>query len=473
VADSSRYDAVVVGAGPNGLAAAITIARTGRRVLVLEAAAEPGGGMRSEALTEPGYVHDVCSTIHAFGAVSPFLRSLGLEAHGLEWCEPEVAVAHPLDDGPPGVAVRSVRETADALGSPAYARLLGPVAARWDDLAVDVLKPLVHVPRHPVTLARFGVPALLPASLVGGRLGTDRAAALFAGCAAHAILPLERPLTSSFGIMLLASAHAGGWPVARGGSRAIADAMVAILGELGGEVRCGVHVRSMADIPPARAVLFDLAPRQVADIASDRLPARWRERAWRYRHGPGAFKIDYALDEPVPWRDDVCRRAGTVHLGGTIDEVRRSEREVAGGRHPERPFVLVAQASVADPTRAPEGKQTLWAYCHVPNGSTVDMTAAIERQIERFAPGFRDVVRARHTMNSRELEAHDPAYVGGDIAGGSHDGLQLLARPFLGRPYRTPDPSLFLCSASTPPGGGVHGMCGENAAEVALRTALR
>ncbi|HEX7095215.1 MAG TPA: NAD(P)/FAD-dependent oxidoreductase [Acidimicrobiales bacterium] len=467
------FDAVVVGAGPNGLAAAITLARAGRSVCVLEANERVGGGSRSAELTEPGFVHDVCSAIHAFGAVTPFFATSPLREHGLEWVVPEIAVAHPLGGDRAAYAVRSVRETADVVGSPRYESLMRPIVERWDDLTPQVLGPLVRVPRHPVTLARFGIPALLPATVLGRALGDERAAALFAGCAAHAIRPLQRPLTSSFGLMLLASAHLGGWPVARGGSQSIADALASLLRSLGGEIRCGVMVRSMADVPPARAVLFDLAPRQVAAIAGDRLPASWRRRAERFRHGSGACKVDYALDEPVPWLAEPCRRAGTVHVGGTLDEIAAAEDEVARGRHAPRPFVLVAQQSVCDPSRAPEGKATLWAYCHVPNGSDLDVSDTIERQIERFAPGFRDVVRARHVMTAAQLERYNPAYVGGDITGGANDTRQLVFRPFAGRPYRTADPALFLCSASTPPGGGVHGLCGEHAARVALRTVLR
>lgn len=467
------FDAVVVGAGPNGLAAAVTIAQAGRSVCVIEARERVGGGTRSAELTEPGFVHDVCSAIHAFGVVSPAFRDWPLADHGLEWIEPDLPLAHPLDGGRAAVVHRSVTETALELGVSRYEQLLGPTVKRWDAIAAQVLGPLVRLPRHPLTLARFGASALMPATVVGRWLNDEAAAAMFAGCAAHAILPLTRPLTASFGTMLLASAHVGGWPVAKGGSQAIADALASLLTSLGGEIRCSSPVRTLRDLPPARAVLLDLAPRQVSSIAADQLSSRWRRRAEKYQHGPGSFKIDYSLDGPVPWIAEACGRAGTVHVGGTLDEIRRAEHEAANGRHPDRPFVLVAQQSVCDPTRAPDSKHTLWAYCHVPNGSDVDLTAALEAQIERFAPGFRDVVRQRHVTSAADFEAYNPAYVGGDIAGGSHGGLQLVLRPFAGRPYRTSNPELFLCSASTPPGAGVHGICGVNAATKALQSVLR
>jgi phytoene dehydrogenase-like protein len=469
-----RYDAVVVGAGPNGLAAAITLARAQRSVLVLEAASTVGGGSRSAELTKPGFVHDVCSAIHAFGAISPFFAELPLAEYGLEWCRPAIPLAHPLDGGRAAIAAQSLRETADNLGASGrnYLRLVGPTVDNFSLLAPALLDSVVRVPRHPIALARFGVPALLPASVVGRWLGGD-AAALFAGCAAHAILPLSKPLTSSFGIALLASAHVGGWPVARGGSQALADALASYLRELGGEIRCDHGVRSMSDVPDARAVLFDLAPSQVASIAADRLPRRWQRRARSYRHGPGVCKVDYALSEPVPWAAEACRRAGTVHVGGTLAEVAAAESETAAGRHAQRPFVLVGQQSLFDDSRAPGGQQTLWTYCHVPPRSSIDMTDAIEAHIERFAPGFRDTVLARHVMTAVDYSNYNAAFVGGDIAGGAHNGLQLIFRPIAGRPYRTADPALFLCSASTPPGGGVHGMCGMHAANAALASVLR
>lgn len=471
-----RWDAVVVGSGPNGLAAAITLARAGRSVLVLEAADAAGGGARSLELTAPGFVHDVCSAILPLGAGSPFFSSLPLEQHGLEWVHPEIPVAHPLDGGRGVVAHRDLGATTAGLGADGarYGRLVGGIAQRWPDLVDHLLGPVVRVPRHPFALARFGIPALLPADLLATRaFRDDTTRALFAGNAAHSILPLSRPLTASFGLVLLAVAHAVGWPMARGGTQSLTDALVSHLEELGGVVETSSPVARLADVPPSRVVLFDTTPRTVARVAGDALPARFRARLARFRHGPGAFKIDYALDEPVPWTYEPARRAGTVHVGGTLEEVARAEADVGAGRHPERPFVLVAQQSVADATRAPVGRHTLWAYCHVPSGSTVDMAGAIEHQIERFAPGFRDVVAARAVRTPADLESENANYVGGDIAAGAHSGLQLFFRPTVQlRPYRTPNPRLWLCSASTPPGAGVHGMAGFHAARAVLRTEL-
>lgn len=471
----ARTDAAVIGAGPNGLAAAITLARAGRTVVVYEAASTPGGGCRSAELTEPGFVHDVCASVHALGVGSPFFLDAPLAEHGLAWCDAPVPLAHPLEGGRAIAAHRSLDATLamlDARPRRRYRALIGPSVRRFPALADSVLAPVLRVPRHPVVLARFGLPALVPATRTASFLGDD-AGALFAGCAAHSILPLEHVLTSSFGNVLLATAHATGWPFARGGSQAIVDAMVSYLRALGGEVVCDHPVRTLADVGDARVVLADVAPAALARIAADRVPSWFTRRAARFRHGPGVFKVDYALDGPVPWLAPECRDAGTVHVGGSAAEIAASERAMWEGRHHDRPYVLVAQASVADPTRAPAGKHTLWAYCHVPYGSTQDMTDAIESQIERFAPGFRDLVRTRHTMGPAAFAGYNANDVGGDIAGGAHAGRQLLARGVGLRPYRTGADAVLLCSASTPPGAGVHGMCGVHAANLALAGPLR
>jgi phytoene dehydrogenase-like protein len=466
------YDAIVVGSGPNGLTAALRLAESDRSVLVLEAADEIGGGTRSAELTLPGFVHDVCAAVHSFSVSSPALSLDNLAPHGLRWLWPEVPLSHPLDGGKGAVLHRAVDETAAGLGvdGTRWRRLLGPLVEHWAQLTPQLLGPVLSVPRHPLTLARFGVRALQPATLLARRFQTDEAKALFGGCAAHAMLSLSRPLTSAFGLTLAASAHAGGWPVAAGGSQAVADALGARLRELGVEIRTASMVRSLADLPPHRVVLFDTNPAQLASIAGDALPPRYRKRLLRFRHGPGAFKIDYALAAPVPWEHHESKRAGTVHVIGTFTELVAAEADVAAGRMPDRPFVLVVQPSIFDPSRAPEGKHTLWVYAHVPHGYTGDATEAIERQIERFAPGFASIVLARHVTTPYDLHQYNANYVGGDIAGGAHNGAQLVFRPTIAaRAYATPNPSLFLCSASTPPGAGVHGMCGWNAAERALR----
>ena len=465
-------DAVVVGAGPNGLAAAVALAAAGASVLVVEGADTPGGGCRSAAMTAPGFVHDVCSAVHPLGIASPYLRTLPLGDHGLEWLHHEIMLAHPLDDGSSAVLVDGVQATGEAVGDvTGWNRLFGPVVSDWEKVAAGALGPLPRLPPHPVALARFGLRAMAPATVAARRaLRSEQARALFVGIAAHSLSALGRPFTAAAALLLGAAGHAAGWPVAKGGSQRIIDALVAELLRLGGTVETGRWVRSIDDLPPAGVVLFDTAPRDLLAIAGTRLPDRYHRRLARYRHGPGVFKVDYALDGPVPWTAEHCRRAGTVHLGGTWTEVAGAEAEVARGRHPERPFVLVAQPSLVDGERAPVGRHTLWAYCHVPKGSSTDQTAAIEGQIERFAPGFGELVLARTTTTATALEAYNPNCVGGDVAGGATDGLQLVLRPVASaHPYRTPDPGIFLCSASTPPGGGVHGMCGYWAAQDALR----
>jgi phytoene dehydrogenase-like protein len=469
---SERTDAVVVGAGPNGLAAAIAIAREGHAVTVLEAADTIGGGTRTRELTLPGLKHDVCSAIHPLAVGSPFLSQLPLADHGLAWAHPEVGVAHPLDDGTAAVLVRSLDDTADGLGpdGPAWRRTFAWGTERFDALMADLLRPLVRFPRHPVALAPVGLQALLPATLLARRFATEPARALFAGIAAHAFLPLEHPLTAAFGLMLGIPGHAVGWPVAVGGSRAVTDAMAAYLRDLGGEIHTGVRVRALAEVPPARVVLLDVTPRQALTILGDRLPGRVRRAYERWRYGMAAFKVDYAVEGGVPWTAEAARRAGTVHLGGTLEEVAAAERAAFAGRMPDRPFVLVAQQYLADPSRSVGDTHPVWAYAHVPQGYAGDAAPLVDAQIERFAPGFRDRVVARHVTGPAQLEAYNPNDVGGDIGGGSHTGLQLVGRPRLSPdPYFTGVPGVFLCSASTPPGAGVHGMCGANAARSALR----
>ena len=476
MAGRKEYDAVVVGAGPNGLSAAIVLAAAGHSVLVLEAQATIGGGARSAELTLPGYVHDVCSAIHPLAVTTPFFRSLPLGQYGLHWIEPPVEMAHPLDDRPPALLRRGIEATGASLGSDAasYDALVRPFVERWDDLAADALGP-PRIPRHPFVLGRFGLTALRSAdSLARRRFGGEPARALLAGISAHATVPLTSRATASFGLVLALAGHRGGWPIPAGGSQSIANALAAHLRALGGKIVTGAPVASLRDLPPARAILLDVTPRQAVAIAGDRFTPRYRDALGHFHYGPGVCKIDWALNAPVPWRDADCALAGTVHLGGSLEEIVASEAAPWRGEHAERPFVLIAQPSLFDATRAPAGRHTLWGYCHVPNGSSLDMTSRIEAQVERFAPGFRDCIIARHVIPATEMHYHNANLVGGDIAGGANTLDQLFFRPVVRPvPYATSAPGVYLCSSSTPPGGGVHGLCGMYAAHAALRHLAR
>ena len=466
------FDAVVVGSGPNGLSAAVALAQGGASVLVLEADDEIGGGTRTAELTLPGFRHDVCSAVHTTGILSPFFRSLPLEEHGLRWLVPRASVAHPLDDRPAVMLWRSVEETCMGLGADAssYRSLVTPFLDNPEGFFGDALGPLGW-PRHPLMFTRFGLKAMWPATTFANwRFQQSRAKALFAGCAAHSILPLNKMFTAALGLIFAIAGHVEPWPVAAGGSQAIAGALARLLRELGGEIRTGIRVMSPADLPAARVYLFDTSPEQLASVAKSALPGGYLRRLGRYRYGPGAFKLDWALDGPIPWSDPNCLDASTVHVGGTLEEIAAGEATMFQGKHPERPFVLLCQQSQLDSSRAPDGKQTGYAYCHVPGGSTVDMTEAIENQVERFAPGFKDRILARHTMNTHDFHRYNSNYVGGAITGGVADVFQLFTRPVARLdPYTTPNPRVFICSASTPPGGGVHGMCGYHAAQSALK----
>lgn len=465
--------AVIVGAGPNGLAAAIELGRAGWEVEVLEAATRPGGGLRSEELSRPGWIHDVCSCVHPLAAASPFFRDFGLAEHGVELMVPGHATAHPLDGEEAVILDRSIEVTASSIGGAGgrrYRELVEPHLPRVETLLEEILAP-IRIPRHPFLMAGFGIDALPSAAALGRwRLSDRRGAALLAGMAAHTMLPLTNPGTAAFSLIFVLLGHRTGWPFIRGGSQRLADAMVAEVERLGGTVRCDRPVTSIAELPAATEKVLDVTPRQLLRLGGAAIPQSYRRQLQRYRYGPGVFKIDWALSRPIPWRDPAVGRAGTVHLGGTLDEVAAAEAEVAAGRHPQRPFVILAQPTVADPDRAPGGGHIAWAYCHVPAGSTREMTAAIEAQVERFAPGFADCVLQRVTHTTAQVEARNPNDIGGDINGGLQDLRQLIFRPVpRWNPYLTPVHRVTLCSASTPPGGGVHGMCGRHAARALMK----
>jgi phytoene dehydrogenase-like protein len=469
--DKRDFDAVVVGSGPNGLAAAITMQREGLSVLLAEARSTAGGGLRTAELTLPGFRHDLFSTILGLGAASPLFSTLPLQEHGLEYLYPEISAAHPFDDGTAGLLTGSVAETAALLGKDekAYNALMAPLIKDWPELVNDILSPL-KIPAHPLTMAKFGLSALPPATYLVKRFKTIQARGLWAGVAAHAIQPLSNMATSAFGLVLMLAAHHSGWPVAKGGSQSLADALLSYFISIGGKLQTNLEVKNLAQLPSSHAVLFDLTPKQVLKIAGDRFSSFYHGQLSRYKYGAGIFKIDWALDGPVPFTSEATRKAGTVHLGNTFEEIEAYESGIWNNNLSHKPFVLLVQQSVFDKTRAPEGKQTVWAYCHVPNGSTKDMTGAIELQVERFAPGFRERILARNTMNSVQLEAYNNNLVGGDINGGVIDITQLYTRPALRfSPYRTSAKGLYICSSSTPPGGGVHGMCGYHAARSVLK----
>ena len=469
--DKKDFDAIVVGSGPNGLAAAILLQQQGLRVLVVEAKDTVGGGLRTAELTLPGFQHDVCSAIHPMAAGSPFFKTLPLEKHGLRFIYPTLAAAHPFDDGSAAVLSRSVEETARMLGKdgPVYARLMQPIVDDWPLLAPEILAPF-HIPKHPLVMARFGLKGLTAATWLSKKFDTLQGRGLFGGMAAHSIQPLSNIATSAFALVLMATGHTGDWPIPEGGAQKIAEALSSYFISIGGKIELNFSVRSLEQLPSSHAVLFDTTPRQLLQIAGHRFSSLYKWQLERYRYGMGVFKIDWALDAPIPFTAEACRRAGTIHLGNSFEEIVWSEQQHAAGKLVDKPFVLLAQQSLFDPSRAPAGKHTAWAYCHVPNGSTADRTGVIEQQIERFAPGFRERILQRHTINTEQMEAYNPNYIGGDINGGVIDIGQLFTRPALRwSPYKTSAKGLYICSSSTPPGGGVHGMCGYHAAKKALQ----
>lgn len=465
------YDAIVVGAGPNGLAAAITLQQAGLSVLLIEGKSTIGGGLRSKELTLPGFVHDVCSAIHPMALSSPFFSSLPLKDHGLQFIQSPINAAHPFDDGTAAALYHSVEDTASALGIDAqtYTHLIQPLVKDWPLIEDDALGPL-HFPKHPFAMARFGLKALTSATFLAKRFKTKEARGLWAGMAAHAIQPLTNTSTSAIALALIIAGHRQGWPIPKGGAQSIANALASYFLSIGGRIEVDQYIRSLDQLPSAHTVLFDVTPKQLLQIAGHRFSAIYKWQLEKYRYGMGVFKIDWALDQPIPFTAPECRQAGTVHLGSTLEEITLSEKISAAGKHAEKPFILLAQQSLFDTSRAPAGKQVAWAYCHVPNGSKKDMTAIIEAQVERYAPGFRDSILSRHVMNTAAMEAYNANYIGGDINGGIMDLAQLFTRPALrSSPYRTSAKGLYICSSSTPPGGGVHGMCGYHAAKRALK----
>ncbi len=469
--ETRDYDAVVVGSGPNGLAAAILLQQNGLSVLLVEGKDTIGGGMRSAELTLPGFIHDVCSAIHPLAAASPFFQTLPLKEHGLEYIYPDIAAAHPFDNGSAASLKHSIGETAGQFGIDAttYSQLVSSVVNDWPAIASDVLGPM-HYPKHPLAMARFGLKALQSLTGITRGFNTEEAKGFFAGMGAHSMQPLNKPTTAAVALVLTVAGHLGGWPLPKGGSQQIADSLASYFISLGGKIETNTYITSLDQLPSANAVLFDVSPQQLLQIAGHKFSNIYRWQLERYRYGMGVFKVDWALDGPIPFRAEECRQAGTIHIGNTLTEIAAAEQQVWQGGHPEKPFVLLTQQSLFDPTRAPEGKHTGWAYCHVPNGSTVDMTDAIEKQVERFAPGFRERILARNTINSTQMQEYNPNYIGGDINGGVIDIGQLFTRPALRwSPYKTSAKGLYICSASTPPGGGVHGMCGYYAGKRALK----
>lgn len=467
-----RFNAVIIGAGPNGIAAGIRLAQAGWSVKIFERNDTIGGGTRTQELTKPGFHHDVCSAIHPLAKASPFLKTLPLEKYGIEWIQPDIPVAHPLDDQPAAALFRSLEKTADTFGNDgsAYQQLIQPFIQQWDELVPQLLAPFQLLPKNPLLMARFGLQGLRSAKALAAKFKTNRLRALFAGLAAHGILPFDQTATAAIGLVLGIAAHTVGWPFPKGGSHRLTQAMSQHFESLGGKIETNTEITSVNQLPHSDVILFDITPKQILDIAKDDLPHSYIRKLEDYKYGAGVFKIDFALSDPIPWKDETCQKAGTVHLGNTYEEIARSETEIVRNKHSEKPFVLVAQHSLFDDSRAPDDKHTAWAYCHVPNGSTKDMTEPIINQIERFAPGIRDCILDKHVMDTKAMETYNPNYIGGDINGGRQDITQLFTRPAgLFDPYHIPNTNLFICSSSSPPGGGVHGMCGYHAAESAIK----